>query len=1504
MIISLYLPNMIMKYRLPSDIFGSYSFEDNEGNRIINVESREGKWVLYSTRESHVMNNNLIIDSVEIKPNTYYLIKFDDKTYIVYFSLPENNSYKCYEYTNLDISIGYNASISIPLNFLKDNVIIRKENEHIMLNKPSSLFIYVNNQSVTSPKTILNYGDIVEVYGLKVMILEKLLFVSSYQNITINNMSSGLTSYNYPEPVELMDESVKENLLYKKDDYFSKSAMILRTIEDKEMQLSTPPSITEMQDAPLILTIAPMLTMAITSIITIGSTISNIITKKVSLKASLFSLLLSGTLIIFTFIWPIIMRKYNKKMQLKNKKNIINKYTAYLTDRTNELESEVQQERDIINENLVDAEGCINIINRKKVMFWSKRPDNEDFLKLRVGIGTQPLKLNIKYPESGFTIDENELKNKADEISVKYRYIEDVPISYSFLERNITAVMGNMNDSYEFVNNLILQLITFYSYEDVKIVLFTNKDNEKKWEYVKYLPHCFDNEKNWRFFSTCGDDISNVLEFLVSEFSHRVSCAQQGINASHPHYFIVIDSYEQVKKLESMKYLTESSAGFGFSFIIIESRLSNLPSKCNNFIMLNGSDSVILKSTYQSQIRFKSDITAGIDMMSIAKTLSNIPIEFENESRMLPNSISFLEMEDVGKVEQLNILNRWNSNDPISSLKAEVGVTETGDILYLDLHEKAHGPHGLVAGTTGSGKSEFLITYILSMCMNYGPDIVSFILIDYKGGGLAGAFDNKINGIELPHLAGTITNLDKSEMDRTLVSINSEIKRRQKMFNDARDRLCESTIDIYKYQKFYLSGKVSEPISHLFIICDEFAELKAQQPDFMDNLISVARIGRSLGIHLILATQKPSGVVDDQIWSNTRFRACFKVQNEADSREMLKRGEAASIKQTGRFYLQVGYDEQFILGQSAWSGAKYFPSDQIIKQEDKSINFINNYGRYIKSIQDNNTNMIAPVGDQITSIIKYIIEVSNKINRKAQRLWLPNIPSVLLPDQIFDDEELTKNLYRICVGVYDAPEIQEQGLVKYDFIKDGNTLIYGNEPSEMENLVNVIICESCKKISSDLINYYIVDYGSETFKQYKQMPQVGDVILNYEEDKINSLYKFIKSETSSRRKLLSAQNLDFKSYNEKNSNKLPLEVIVLNNYSSISDENTWVYEKLPDLLRDSERLGIVYIIVGSTPTSISSKITQYCENVYTFKQKDSTDYGTIFGTRTKIVPRDSFGRGLINILDGIHEFQTLSLAKDLGDVPIYIKTLINEQKNLGINPAKSVPKLPEQVSYDLIQEIKYGIKNVPIGISKNNLQMVTYNFNSNISNVILANKLDDTKNYTISLLSLLNSIDGQNLIVFDPNNDLRLSNKVLNNYFIADFNNRINNLINYIKTSSNESKGIIMIYNFTKFIKNIDMGKFSELVNLIKSTEKFSFIVCDSANKLKLSQFEPWYQDLVSSVDGVWIGNGISDQGVIHVGTITKEMLSEVKKDMGFVTTDGNTQLCKLINFKKSDNYE
>lgn len=256
----------------------------------------------------------------------------------------------------------------------------------------------------------------------------------------------------------------------------------------------------------------------------------------------------------------------------------------------------------------------------------------------------------------------------------------------------------------------------------------------------------------------------------------------------------------------------------------------------------------------------------------------------------MPESLGFMEMFKTDNVLQLNVPDRGRNHDSSRSLAAPVGLGGKGELIDLDLHEDAHGPHGLIAGTTGSGKSEFIITWVLSMCVNYSPDEAAFVLIDYKGGGLAGAFDNE--RYRLPHLAGTITNLDGAAVARSMVSIQSELKRRQALFNEACDITGEATMDIGKYISYWRQGVLKDPCPHLFVVADEFAELKQQEPAFMDELVSAARIGRSLGLHLVLATQKPTGVVSDQISSNARFRVSLKVADASDSREMIRRPDA------------------------------------------------------------------------------------------------------------------------------------------------------------------------------------------------------------------------------------------------------------------------------------------------------------------------------------------------------------------------------------------------------------------------------------------------------------------------------------------------------------------------------------------------------------------------------------------------------------------------------------
>ncbi|MEG2052324.1 MAG: FtsK/SpoIIIE domain-containing protein, partial [Oscillospiraceae bacterium] len=361
------------------------------------------------------------------------------------------------------------------------------------------------------------------------------------------------------------------------------------------------------------------------------------------------------------------------------------------------------------------------------------------------------------------------------------------------------------------------------------------------------------------------------------------------------------------------------------------------------------------------------------------------------------------------------------------------------------------------------GKSKILQTYILAMSTLFHPYEVSFVIIDFKGGGMVNQFK------QLPHLLGAITNIDGKEINRSLKSIKAELQKRQRLFAEA------DVNHIDKYIRKYKAGEVNEPLPHLIIIVDEFAELKAEQPEFMKELISAARIGRSLGVHLILATQKPSGQVNEQIWSNSRFKLCLKVQSQEDSNEVIKSPLAAEIKEPGRAYLQVGNNEIFELFQSAYSGASEKADDSNVK-EFKIFSLTDSGKRipvYVQKKQKSGEGSVT----QLDAIVKYVSDYCDNIH-------LPKLPDICLPalgEVInFPDNSLLlpkSNSIQVELGVYDDPDNQYQGVYHVDLTNE-NLMIIGSSQSGKTNILQNIIRSISTKYTPDEVNIYIIDFAS------------------------------------------------------------------------------------------------------------------------------------------------------------------------------------------------------------------------------------------------------------------------------------------------------------------------------------------------------------------------------------------------------------------------------------------
>ena len=410
---------------------------------------------------------------------------------------------------------------------------------------------------------------------------------------------------------------------------------------------------------------------------------------------------------------------------------------------------------------------------------------------------------------------------------------------------------------------------------------------------------------------------------------------------------MVFDS-SLVEDIPFKRYMLDCDNNVGVSTVFYAERFNAIPKECSAIVQKEESYcGVYFKN--ENQNRFLHYLPDGIsedDYSAFVSSIAQLNTKADTKAIRIPERVNFLDAYQVGNISSLGILNRWNTNASDRSLAAIIGVRAGNEAFSLDIHEKYHGCHGLVAGTTGSGKSEFLQAYILSMMINFSPNEVNFVLIDFKGGDMARPF------LKAPHLAATISNLSENTLYRALVSLEAEVKSRQRTINTAAQTLGVDKLDINSYHRYFKERRIQQPLPHLIIVIDEFAQLKSQHPEFMAKLIDIAQVGRSLGIHLILATQKPSGVVDPQIWSNSRFKVCLKVTDKQDSLDMINHPEAAMIKLPGRAYVQIGYDEIFEQIQSGYSGADYVAKDKYIDDESATVSLINAPGEKLRSVKD------------------------------------------------------------------------------------------------------------------------------------------------------------------------------------------------------------------------------------------------------------------------------------------------------------------------------------------------------------------------------------------------------------------------------------------------------------------------------------------------------------------------------------------------------------------------
>ena len=1255
MIVTLIYKEHLKTTILPKKVEGQFWLETEDDKQAIGIEAQAGKWYIKSNKKAKILDEKCEeIQKLELVPNMKNTIKIKDEEAIL-FSEPLTDDRQ--QYTKKIIK--NNAEIKIGRDEISNTIVFKNKfvsYEHATLEYRNKYWLLRDNDSTNGifvngkreKSKSLDPGDVVYIMGLKIIVFYDFIMLNNPDNL-VTVRDNGIFEPNEKEETVIIqnDDELEDEIV--KNEYFYRSPRVKNNIEKEriKIKIDTPPEKQDGEKMPMALTIGPSITMGLASLATAAVAINGALSTG-DIQTNMPTIVMSASMLLGTLLWPMITNIYENVSKKKQERERKEKYLQYLEDTEQKINLEINEQERILKENFVTIDECEERILRKKSEnrtgrmsgnLWERKVWEDDFLKLRLGIGNLPLNADIIYPERKFSLKEDELLDKMYELCERPKILNRVPITLSLYDEYITGVVGERKKVIEFAKGLIVQIAALYSYDEVKMIFLYNKNEENEFEFVKWLPHVFSNDKQFRFVATNLEEVKEISYYLDDEINARLELDKKQKEEALPYYVVFSLDKGLALKSEILNQIYSKNKNVNVSVINFFEEMQDLPKECTTIIEIKDKEGEIKGS----DVKFKTEeITA--DPMSLSKKLANTPLNGIENGYKMPSTITFLDMLQVGKIEHLNVINRWTENDPTKSLAVPIGVDQYGGLFKLDLCEKFHGPHGLIAGTTGSGKSEFIATYILSLAVNYSPQEVSFILIDYKGGGMAKLFE------KLPHTAGIVTNLaDTCSLERALIAINSERDRRLTLFNEVASKTGINHMDIYKYQSLYRDQKVEEPLSHLFIICDEFAELKSQKEEYLNELNTIARTGRSVGIHLILATQKPSGVVDKEIWSNSKFRVCLKVQEKEDSIEVLGRPDAAMLKDRGRFYLQVGYNDIFEMGQSAWIGAQYIPKEKYQKEKDNGVIIIDRNARVLKEVKpDINKSNNGGEQKQLDAIIEYLNNIAEKEKIKARHVWLePLKEKIYLKELESKDTEVKKPFYiNPIIGKYDDPVNQKQELFKLDISKKGNTIIYGSQGSGKTMLLNTMITSIIDKYSKEEVNLYLLDFESQTLKAFEKASQVKEVILDYEEEKINTLFKNLRDEIENRKKKFVNFDGRYQKFVEKSSEKIPNIIVVLNNYANYSEIYGSKERELSYLIREGAKYGIYFVITASMVGVIKNAILAHFGQSIVLRFYDEIEYTKIFSRFNSIDLPHYEGRGLIKINKDIFEFQTARVTEE------------------------------------------------------------------------------------------------------------------------------------------------------------------------------------------------------------------------------------------------------------------
>jgi len=474
----------------------------------------------------------------------------------------------------------------------------------------------------------------------------------------------------------------------------------------------------------------------------------------------------------------------------------------------------------------------------------------------------------------------------------------------------------------------------------------------------------------------------------------------------------------------------------------------------------------------------------------------------------------------------------------------------------------------------------------------------------------------------------------------------------------------------------------------------------------------------------------------------------------------------------------------------------------------------------------------------------------------------------------------------------------------------GNWIVYGMADSGKEEMINSFVYSCIMTYSPQELNMYLLDFGAETLKMYRKAPQVGDVVLQNDTDKVANLWKMITEKIAARKKLFADYGGDFISYFKATGKILPNIIVIINGFELYNENfGDETFDLLTTITRDCQKYGVYFIMTSTTSNGIRSKLAQYLPNHLVFQMNDKYDYSTLLA-RTKLEPNNISGRGLVK-LDRVYEFQA-AVPTEKDNYNTFISEKVKMVCNMYTTSAPKIPVLPEIVTLADVTEAFKGVDSVPVGIEKESLAIRTLDLTKNTVNIITGMEFNEMKIFGNMFIKELSNLLGKDCYIYDmekiyseyrdvvtyADRDIlenfktfgKLTFDSFNKYKEAGFD------VNAISDVSEKVCVIVGIDKFKTMLGTEFDGAFGSLITMIKGMPKFHFVIIDTADNFKKREYDSWYKDSISGTKGIWIGNGVGTQYTIKSTLPSRLLSAKLDKNFGYYIDGSTTVLVKFVS--------